>query len=146
MAIEISAQFTKFTQFAADSIARGEKGADTIARLDAEDPLGGRTIQAKTGDKIGKWVRSDSLKETNDRVRELFRQTVADMFGGVERIPESVLKAMKLEDYGKGKPLSAPRRRSGRRSKPSRPTSASCAKWPAAIPASSRSGRSPSRT
>ena len=39
---------------AADSIARGEKGADTIARLDAEDPLGGRTIQAKTGDKIGK--------------------------------------------------------------------------------------------
>lgn len=109
MAIEISAQFTKFTQFAADSIARGEKGADTIARLDAEDPLGGRTILAKTGDKIGKWVRSGSLKETNDRVRELFRQTVADMFGGVERIPESVLKAMKLEDYGCGKPLSARR-------------------------------------
>ena len=109
MAIEISAQFTKFTQFAADSLARGEKGADTIARLDAEDPLGGRTIQAKTGDKIGKWVRSGSLKETNDRVRELFRQTVADMFGGENRIPESVLKAMKLEDYGKGKPLSARR-------------------------------------
>ena len=54
-------------------------------------------------------MRSGSLKETNDRVRELFRQTVADMFGGVERIPESVLKAMKLEDYGKGKPLSARR-------------------------------------
>ena len=53
---------------AADSIARGEKGADTIARLDAEGPLGGRTILAKSGDKIGKWVRSGSLKETNDRV------------------------------------------------------------------------------
>ncbi len=31
MAIEISAQFTKFTQFAADAIEHGEKGADTIA-------------------------------------------------------------------------------------------------------------------
>ncbi len=79
MAIEISAQFTKFTQFAADSIANGEKGADTIARLDAEDPLGGRTITTKTGDWIGKWARSDDLKETNDRVRALFRQTVADL-------------------------------------------------------------------
>ena len=62
MAIEISAQFTKFTQFAADAIAHGEKGADTIDRLDAEDPLGGRTVTAKSGDKIGKWVRSDDLK------------------------------------------------------------------------------------
>ena len=109
MAIEISAQFTKFTQFAADAIAHGEKGADTIARLDAEDPLGGRTVTAKTGDWIGKWTRSDDLKETNDRVRELFRQTVADMFGGEERIPENVRTAMKMEDYDKGKPLSARR-------------------------------------
>lgn len=31
MAIEISAQFTKFTQLAADAIEHGEKGADTIA-------------------------------------------------------------------------------------------------------------------
>ncbi len=31
MAIEISAQFTKFAQFAADSIARGEKGGDAGA-------------------------------------------------------------------------------------------------------------------
>jgi len=109
MAIEISAQFINFTQFAADSIANGEKGADTIARLDVEDPLGGRTVTAKSGDKIGKWVRSDDLKETNDRVRELFRKTVADMFGGEERIPESVRTAMKMEDYDKGKPLSARR-------------------------------------
>jgi len=109
MAIEISKQFTEFTRFATDSIAHGEKGVDTIARLDAEDPLGGRTIQAKTGDKIGKWVRSGSLKETNDRVRELFRKTVADIFGGEKHIPESVRKAMKMEDYGKGKPLSARR-------------------------------------
>ena len=109
MAIEISAQFTNFAQFAADAIQNGEKGADTIARLDAADPLGGRTITAKTDDKIGKWVRSGDLKETNDRVRELFRKTVADMFGGEERIPENVRTAMRLEDYGCGKPLSARR-------------------------------------
>ena len=67
MAIEISAQFTKFTQFAADSIEHGGKGADTIARLDGTDPLGGRTITAKSGDSIGKWVRSGELKQANDR-------------------------------------------------------------------------------
>ena len=94
MAIEISAQFTKFTQFAADSIARGEKGADTIARLDAEDPLGGRTILAKTGDKIGKWVRSGSLKETNDRVRD---EAVMGKGGGK---PTEKFK-MIVEDYAK---------------------------------------------
>ena len=55
MAIEISAQFTNFAQFAADAIQNGEKGADTIARIDAADPLGGRTITAKTGDWIGKF-------------------------------------------------------------------------------------------
>ena len=55
MAIEISAQFTNFAQFAADAIQNGEKGADTIARLDAADSLGGRTITAKTGDWIGKF-------------------------------------------------------------------------------------------
>lgn len=55
MAIEISAQFTNFAQFAADAIAHGEKGADTIARLDAADPLGGWTVTAKSGDWIGKF-------------------------------------------------------------------------------------------
>lgn len=55
MAIEISAQFTNFAQFAADAIAHGENGADTIARIDAADPLGGWTITAKIGDWIGKF-------------------------------------------------------------------------------------------
>ena len=55
MAIEISAQFTNFAQFAADAIQNGEKDADTIVRLDETDPLGGRTITAKAGDWIGKF-------------------------------------------------------------------------------------------
>ena len=29
------------------------------------------------------------------------------MFGGEENIPKSVLDAMKLQDYGKGRPLTA---------------------------------------
>ena len=55
MAIEISAQFTNFAQFAADAIAHGENGADTIARLYGTDQLGGRTVTAKSGDWIGKF-------------------------------------------------------------------------------------------
>lgn len=39
-----------------------------------------------------------------------FMKTVADMFGGVGSIPDNVKEAMKLEDYGKGKPLTARRR------------------------------------
>ena len=36
-------------------------------------------------------------------------KAVADMFGGENHIPDSVKVAMKLEDYGKGKPLTARR-------------------------------------
>lgn len=97
MAVEISAQFAKFAQFAADSIARGGKGADTIARLDAEGPLGGRTILAKSGDKIGKWVRSGSLKETNDRVLD---EAVMGKGGGkpTEKFKEQIRDHMERTD------------------------------------------------
>lgn len=42
-------------------------------------------------------------------MRDLFRKSVADVFGGESRIPASVRKAMLLSDYGKGKPLTARR-------------------------------------
>ena len=45
----------------------------------------------------------------NNATRDAFRQAVADMFGGKNHIPDSVKDAMKLEDYGKGKPLTARR-------------------------------------
>jgi len=39
-----------------------------------------------------------------------FMKAVGNMFGGVDHIPDNVKEAMKLEDYGKGKPLTARRR------------------------------------
>ena len=40
---------------------------------------------------------------------QLFRDSVASMFGGEAKIPESVKKAMILGDYNSGKPLTARR-------------------------------------
>lgn len=58
--------------------------------------------------------RSGTDAEKNNETRRLFREAVAAMFGGEERIPESVKKAMLLKDYGtaenpSGKPLTARR-------------------------------------
>ena len=53
--------------------------------------------------------RLASLKKANNATRDAFMKAVADMFGGEDRIPDSVKDAMKLEDYGKGKPLTARR-------------------------------------
>lgn len=65
-----------------------------------------------TGDRAGGFsalFRSRENKEANDTTRELFRSAVAEMFGGEDNVPESVRAAMKMEDYGKGRPLTARR-------------------------------------
>ena len=53
--------------------------------------------------------RTSEMKAANDQVRDLFRKTVADMFGGERNIPDIVRDNMKLEDFGQGKPLTARR-------------------------------------
>jgi hypothetical protein len=108
MAINIdNADFRMFTDFAAaakSSKSRAQLGGPTVL---AGQP---RTITAaKNWDFVGNIGRLSSQKATNDSVRQLFRDTIANMFGGEKHIPENVLKAMKLEDYGKGKPLTARR-------------------------------------
>lgn len=111
MALEIgNATFDAFVKFAETQQAAGKQKA--VARLDASE-LGGivnRTIKPVSGDWVGIGQgRLSSLKKANNITRDAFRKAVADMFGGESHIPESVLKAMKLEDYGKGKPLTARR-------------------------------------
>ena len=107
MALNIdNADFRMFTDFAAT--------AKSTARASIVGPttLGGteRTIKAANNfDFIGNVGRLSRYKTANDNVRQLFRDTIANMFGGENHIPENVLKAMKLEDYGKGKPLTARR-------------------------------------
>ena len=105
-----NAQFQQFVDFAEKAVAAGKHRA--IARIDAGE-LGGivnRTIKPGTGDWVGVGVgRLASLKRANNATRDAFLKAVSDMFGGESRIPASVKDAMKLEDYGKGKPLTARR-------------------------------------
>ena len=105
----VNNQFQKFYEFAQ---ARKLEGKNTaIAKLGGDapaDPLAERSIVAKKGDFIGKF-RFQASKDVNNAVRDLFRQTVIDMFGGERNIPDSVKTAMLLKDYGKGKPLTARR-------------------------------------
>ena len=105
--VTFNAQFDKFVKFADDAVAVGK--GKTIAKLGGEDPLAGRTIATQTDDKVGAFIRKGSTKKQNDAVRDLFKQSIIDMFGGASKIPQSVKDAMLLSDYGKGKPLTARR-------------------------------------
>ena len=66
-------------------------------------------IPAINSDFIGNIGRSKDTKAANVRVRDLFRTMISDMFGGEDNIPNIVKDAMKLDDYGKGRPLTARR-------------------------------------
>ena len=97
--------FKAFTDFATHA-----KSGSTIAQVGGTGPLAGRTIVAKTGfDFIGNVGRRQESRDVNNAVRELFKQAIADLFHGESNIPMSVLDAMKLADFGKGKPLTARR-------------------------------------
>ena len=104
-----NAQFDQFVQFAQQAMEAGK--AKSIASLGTEGATGlaARNIKPGTGDRVGVWNRSKLASDENNAVRKLFRQSVAAMFGGDDRIPSSVQKAMLLKDYGKGKPLTARR-------------------------------------
>ena len=114
MALEVNAQYVKFVQFAQrqdDAVH-----STVIARVSGEGgALDGRAITEATGDKVAPWTRrSQGKKDANNIARELFRQSIVDMFGGEDRIPESVRDAMLMKDYGRpdrplGKPLTARR-------------------------------------
>ena len=117
MALEVNSQnlfqntqFQQFVDFAEAAAKAGKQKA--IARVEAGE-LGGivnRTIKPGSGDWVGVGAgRLASLKKANNITRDAFMKAVSDMFGGMNRIPASVKDAMKLEDYGKGKPLTARR-------------------------------------
>ena len=116
MALDINgynATFDAFVEFAKTQEAAGKERA--VARFDADaaKELGGivnRTIKPASSDWVGIGVgRLASLKRANNITRDAFMKAVSDMFGGKSHIPASVKDAMKLEDYGKGKPLTARR-------------------------------------
>ena len=102
--------FKSFTDFAQERVNAND--GKSIADANIETKLSGRKMLAvkhTTADSVHNWTRGLDLWIVNDRTRKLFRQTVAGMFGGESKIPESVKKAMLLSDYGQGKPLTARR-------------------------------------
>ena len=97
-----SANYQKFVDFANKAYAPNGKGEDTVARFKG----------MPVGDYKGvfaSFARTADMKTANNQVRDLFRKTIADMFGGEKFIPDIVRDKMKLEDFGKGKPLTARR-------------------------------------
>ncbi len=103
-------QFNMFARFAA-SASMSSKGLDTIARSDgvgaADGPHSPLHISTASDDKVYALRRSSLCKRANDDTRAVFMRAVSDMFNG--NIPENVQKAMKLNDFHCGRPLTARR-------------------------------------
>ena len=89
MALEINAQYAKFVMFAQQQPDAATSKAIARATGD-EDPLAGRTISVSDTDHVRgafNWrTRSDDDAARNNETRSLFRQAVADMFGGEDKI------------------------------------------------------------
>ena len=110
----VTEQFSKFVSFAEDRLSRNE--AKAIATKGDVLSGAGTTLEERkiskttNGDFVWKFYRGGDTQAVNNEVRDLFRKTVAAMFGGERNIPESVKTAMLLKkDFGKGKPLTARR-------------------------------------
>ena len=110
----VNEQFGRFVAFAQERVQAGKEKA--IASKGDVMAGGGTTLEErkiKVTDKID-WVslsifRGSGAQRANNEVRDLFRKSIADMFGGENNIPDSVKEAMLLKDYGCGKPLTARR-------------------------------------
>ena len=110
----VSYQFNKFVEFAEERVKAGKESAIARTgevRIGKGTPLEERAIYASDKvDFVGMTIlRTKDAKAANDEVRELFRKSIAEMFGGEGNIPDSVKDAMLLKDYGSGKPLTARR-------------------------------------
>ncbi|MBP5640898.1 MAG: hypothetical protein J6X55_15560 [Victivallales bacterium] len=103
--------FQDFVDFASERIQSGKE--KSIAQLnDGDTPIGAREISDATSDGVGGFsalFRTRNRQNVNNLTRELFKNAVIEVFGGESKIPESVKTAMKLQDFGLGKPLTARR-------------------------------------
>ena len=82
----------------------------TIVKIDKFTLTGVKTLKAGEGDFKGNLFRDAAQIASNNRTREMFKKSVADIFGGEDKIPNSVKAAMKWDDFdGTGRPLTARR-------------------------------------
>ena len=113
MALMISEQYRRFVDFAQSYIGQGNE--DAIARdgvAAAGGQLAGRTITiAADNDYLKQWFRPGRQQNANNIVRDLFMQTICDMFGGsMANVPQEVKDAMQLKNFDNGgHPLTARR-------------------------------------
>ena len=102
MSLEIKGNLLNFVNF-----AESAKSDNAIVRTND-----GVAISAASKDKIAPLWRSSANKNANNVARNLFKEAVAEMFGGEDKIPTDVRTAMKLDDKhfkASGKPLTARR-------------------------------------
>ncbi len=110
--INATTQLDHFIDFAQLAIQAGNTKAiarEGVAFTATDGTTTLRTVSTTTDDKAFAIRRSRDNKQANDAARTLFKKAVGEMFGGEEHIPQSVLKAMNMKDYGCGKPLTARR-------------------------------------
>jgi hypothetical protein len=113
MAINITngfSTFNTFVQFAEHRNAAGLKGDVAKATLSLDKRAISTVTVGSAATTSASWFsRTGNDKIDNDRTREIFRAAIAKMFGGESKIPASVVKAMEMENYGHGRPLTARR-------------------------------------
>lgn len=109
--IHYTEAFANYAEFAAKSVAEG-KPKSVVRTASEYAPFATAKMGTAPSDGPGGFAalfRSGASKKANDIARDIFRQSVYDIFGGESLVPPSVREAMKLEDYGSGKPLTARR-------------------------------------
>ena len=112
MAVQIlNDQFRSFVSFAQEAIRNdADNGGKCVARLVEGGQERTFSIVRNTTDKAYAFFRSGDNKAENDRVREKFLNSVIQIFGRtIDDVPEVVLDALKMDDYDKGRPLTARR-------------------------------------
>lgn len=113
MPLNVNGYNNAFAAFVEFANANGAGNGKAVARFAATESLQlgvARKIVAADPqiDKVGK-SRGQDQKELNDSVRTSFRNAIREMFGGEAKIPANVKKAMLLNDFDEGKPLTARR-------------------------------------
>ena len=101
-----NAQFQNFVEFAQTSKAGSIAKTTTTPIVPDGKP---HSITGTSESFIGRLFRSDATKQANNYTRTIFKESVAKMFGGEKYIPDSVKDAMKMNDFEKGRPLTARR-------------------------------------
>lgn len=113
MAININngfAAFDTFVEFAQHRAAAGLKDAVANATTDLDKRrISFVTVGSASATSASWFSRTDNDKVDNNTTRDIFKAAIAKMFGGEKNIPENVLKAMRMEKYGQGRPLTARR-------------------------------------